>query len=349
MPDEQTFEMLWDCPSCGTTKLLAKTNRGCPNCGSPQDPAWRYFPAEGDATAVANYSFVGADVICANCQTPNSKAANFCVNCSAPLKDGVAVRTFGEQTRSDGSSFAQEDLKARRTAEKEATRGGSGGSSAKKPRGVPVFGIVAGIVAVIAIAVWAFNLTRTESVTVSGHFWQREIQVQRFQPVASSAWCDSLPLGAYNVSSFQAQRSSRSVPDGQTCQTVRRDNGDGTYSQRRECSTRYRQEPIYDRRCNFAVNTWVNTRKAVTSGSSQNPRPSWAVNFLEQPGSCLGCEREGGRAERLEIILKRARAADVRCTVASDVWQRVALGAELNIKVGQLAGDARCDSIQFSP
>jgi hypothetical protein len=345
MADEQIFEMLWDCPACGTRGLLARTNRACPNCGSPQDPSMRYFPAEGTAVAVVNPVYVGADVICPNCQTPNSKNANFCVNCSAPLKDAKAVRTFGEQTRAEGSSFAEEDLKARRRAEKEAARG----VKPAKPRASPLPLVIMALILIFAGGIWAFSLTRNETVTVAGATWQRSIQVQRFQPVSSSAWCDSMPIGAYNVSSFQAQRSTRSVPDGQTCQIVRRDRGDGTFSQSRECSTRYRQEPIYDRRCNFLINTWVNTRLAMTNGSGQTPAPFWPTNFLTNPGVCLGCEREGGRAQQLQLVIRRARGQDVTCTVPEDVWRRSTVGATLSVKVGRIVGDVRCDSVQFSP
>jgi hypothetical protein len=353
MSDERTFEMLWDCPACGTQKLLARSQRHCPNCGSPQDPAWRYFPAEDEATEVKNYTYVGADVICPNCETPNSKAANFCVNCAAPLKEGVTVKTLGTQTRGEGESFAQEDLKARRRAEKEAARGVSSRASGVPARGkgVPAWVWVLGLFAVLAVAVWAFSLTRDELVTVSGHTWQREIKVQEFRPVSGSAWCDSLPVGAYNVSSFSAIRSYREIPDGQTCRTVRRDNGDGTYSQRRECETKYRSEPIYDRKCNYVVNAWVYSRSATTRGESQQPAPFWAVQPLERPGSCLGCEREAGRSERYDILLRRPdpKNPDFRCKIPLDVWSRISVGQVVDMKVGYIAGDARCDTLKFRP
>jgi hypothetical protein len=349
MSDERTFEMLWDCPACGTQKLLARSQRHCPNCGSPQDPAWRYFPAEGDAVVVENYQYVGADVICPNCETPNSKAANFCVNCAAPLKEGVAVTPLASQSRAEGETFAQEDLKARRRAEKDTARGVS--RSAVGRRGIPAWAWVLGLIAVFAVAVWAFSLTRDEVVTVSGHTWQREIKIERFQPVSGSAWCDSLPFGAYNVSSFSAVRSYRQIPDGQTCRTVRSDNGDGTYSQRRECETNYRSEPIYDRKCNYVVNAWVYSRSARTAGESQVPAPSWASDPLERAGSCLGCEREGGRSERYDILLRRPnpKAPDFRCKIPLDVWSRLPVGASLDLKVGSIAGDARCDTLKFRP
>jgi hypothetical protein len=132
---------------------------------------------------------------------------------------------------------------------------------------------------------------------------------------------------------------------------VRRDNGDGTYSQRRECRTKYRQEPIYDRQCSYAVNTWVTARTAKTSGVSRLPDPFWPTNFLQQPGSCLGCEREGGRSEVYQLQLRRPnpKNPDFICKVPQDVWARVAENAALDVKVGQVAGDARCETMKFRP
>ena len=42
----KTYEMMWDCGFCGSSKLLGKTHRYCPGCGAAQDPSTRYFPPE---------------------------------------------------------------------------------------------------------------------------------------------------------------------------------------------------------------------------------------------------------------------------------------------------------------
>src|SRR4051812_38974182 len=88
--------MLWDCSSCGTKKLLGKTHRRCPNCGAPQDPSKRYFPAPGEEVAADGHVFVGADWVCAACTTPNSKAAQFCGNCGNPREGNAAAKLVGE-------------------------------------------------------------------------------------------------------------------------------------------------------------------------------------------------------------------------------------------------------------
>ena len=57
------FEMLWDCPNCGTDKLLGLTHRHCPNCGAAQDPSKRYFPADDQKVAVENHPYQGAELV----------------------------------------------------------------------------------------------------------------------------------------------------------------------------------------------------------------------------------------------------------------------------------------------
>ena len=54
--------------------------------------------------------------------------------------------------------------------------------------------------------------------------WARQVNVEHFTAVRASDWCDSLPAGAYSVNSTREQRSTRQIPDGQTCQEVRTDN-----------------------------------------------------------------------------------------------------------------------------
>ncbi len=348
MANERVFEMIWDCPACGTKKLLAKTNRACPNCGSPQEPLMRYFPAEGDAVSVANYTYAGSDVVCGHCQTPNSKLANFCINCAAPLQDANAIRTLGTQTRGEGRQFEQEDLKARLRSEKQAAQGSK---NPGEKRGPPLVGIVIAIFAVLGLTIWYFGRSKDEVVTVRGHTWEREVQVQRLQATPASAWCEGLPVGAYQISSFSAVRSTRNVPDGQVCRTERSDNGDGTFTQRRKCSTKYRSEPVYDRKCNFTLNTWVNVRTAKTSGAAQTPAPFWPSKALEKPGSCLGCEREGARSEKFEVLLKRPNPEnpDFRCPLPFDVWSNIGIGVVIDMKVGQVANEARCETMKFRP
>ena len=70
----------------------------------------------------------------------------------------------------------------------------------------------------------------------------------------------------------QEQRSTRRVPDGQECRTVRRDQGDGTFREERQCETKYRDEPVYDDKCTWSGQRWESDRtEEVSGGLSDTP------------------------------------------------------------------------------
>ena len=339
MPEEQRFEMIWDCRYCGNKKMLARTHRHCTTCGAPQDPSWRYFPNESEAVEVKDTTLAVADVICPSCKTPNAKSDQFCCNCGTPLTKAATVRTFGEETRSDGQQFAEVDLKARQEADKAAKYQ----KTASPPKQSNWSWLIV-VVALVIGAIWWFTRTKEATVNVVGHSWQREIKIDKFAAVPTTAWCDSLPVRAYSLRQYRAERSSRKVADGQTCKSVRRDNGDGTYSQRRVCQTNYRSEPVYDDRCDFLINTWVYARSAISNGTNlQNP-VTWANPNL-RTGSVLGAEREAGRSEKYTLNFAGTNTTAFSCEVAENLWRNSSLGAVFQLKVGKALGNANCDTL----
>lgn len=89
---DDTYEMLWDCKYCSQKKNLGLTHRCCPSCGSPQDPAARYFPSDAEKVAVKDHPFYGADVHCPACKAANSRNAKCCGQCGSPLDKAAAVQ-----------------------------------------------------------------------------------------------------------------------------------------------------------------------------------------------------------------------------------------------------------------
>jgi hypothetical protein len=156
--------------------------------------------------------------------------------------------------------------------------------------------------------VFLFTSTKETTATVAERSWAREIQIEQMARVSETAWCDSVPGDAYGVSRSREQRSTRQVPDGQTCHDERIDKGDGTFVKRRECTPRYRAEPVYDDRCRYQVNRWrsVRTLKADTQNALM---PVWPMvsnlnaNFLGGGMGALGSEREGTRRENYVLTL----------------------------------------------
>jgi hypothetical protein len=349
MSDEKTYEMLWDCKFCGTKKLLGKTHRFCPNCGAAQDPATRYYPSDEEKVAVEDHVYVGEDRICAACGTLNSASAEFCMQCGAPLSDAARAQRLTEQSRAEGEAFASSGSRdvAKEEFDAEMQRVGLQAAPGAKRGGLSPLAIgliVVGVLVVIGVLVALF-WKQDASVYVTGHSWERTIQIEQFGPQPDSAWCDSMPGGAYSISRRTEQRSSRQVPDGEDCRTVRTDQGDGTFTERRECTPRYRSEPIYDDRCYFTINRWSLGREARASGDSVSDTPMWPDTNIQNTGTCIGCEREGGRSETYRVML-RAGEANYVCTVPLERWQAMPIESTWRVDVGVISGQPDCNSIE---
>ena len=327
--EEVHYEMLWDCSQCNTTGLLGDTHRHCPTCGAAQDPTQRYFPKPGEEVEARNHRFVGVDWACAYCSTPNSAASAHCTNCGA-----------GQ----DGTKPVALVLDAP-TPEPLATPA----PAAKRSRvALWVFAAFA-----LLAVVLGFMLTSTheETATIASKNWQREIQIEKFGAVPGSAWCDSLPNDAYAISQSREQRSTRSIPDGQVCQDQRIDKGDGTFVKHRECTPRYREEPVYDNRCRYQVNRWRNYR-TIQTGPQTTATPMWpALNNLSTTGTMnglatngMGAERAGQRSESYVLQLQSGGKTH-SCNVPESVWAKYEQGAAAPVKV-RLTGGVDCSSLQ---
>ncbi|MBK8020252.1 MAG: zinc ribbon domain-containing protein [Chloroflexi bacterium] len=343
-----TYEMIWDCKYCGTQNLPARTHKFCPNCGAAQDPRSRRFPSDEEKKAVENYVKQGVDVICPACATPNAADANFCQQCGSPLENAQKVETQGEQVRREGDTFKAGEARnvEQVTYEKDLRAAGvlPNPAQAGKSNNLVLYAII-GVVAVVVIGLLVTIFWRRDaSATIAGHEWERSIAIETFAAVPGGTWCDSMPFGAYSISRSTEQRSSRQVPDGEECEVRRADNGDGTFSERRECYTVYRDEPIYDDYCTFMTNQWVYARSVEQTGQSLTDAPRWPLLQLNS-GTCLGCEREGGRDEAYVIQLQSGDKF-YECEVSYDQWQNASLGSGWNFQVSVVTGRPDCGSLE---
>jgi len=346
---EGVYEMLWDCKYCGTKKNLGKTHQFCPNCGSPQDPSWRYFPADDEKVAVKDHVYVGADVTCPSCGTTSSSAAEFCGRCGTPLKDVAKINAQAVRSGADGQKFSAEDVQARMNAAADAAVGRvapaakakSGGRGGSKWLYI-IGGIV--VLAVIGVLVATF-WTRESSAYVTGYRWERAINVEQLQAIPGSSSCDAVPLGAYSIDRRYEQVGSRSVPDGETCSNQQVDQGDGTFRQERVCETRYRQEPVMGYNCYYVVNTWSSSR-TVNADGDKSDDPYWPDTNVSNC-STLGCEREqnNGRSENYLLQL-RAGERDFECGVSLIEWEETPLEAAFTIEFGVVLNNPRCESLK---
>jgi len=346
------YEMLWDCPYCGTKKLLGKTHRHCPECGAPQDAEKRYFPSDDEKVAVKDHVYVGVDRLCASCGGASSARAKHCTGCGAALDDpGSGSREIGrrkseqvaEEQRFAAGSAQDIDAKAKADAELYAGMLGS-----RSRTGLYVFlGVAAAAVVGIVLAVLFSR--KDVSVQATGHSWLREIAIESFEARSDSSWCDELPAGAYRVSRTREVRSQREVPDGQTCNRRRIDNGDGTFREERECTPRYRKEPIYDDRCHYQVDSWGPSRTLTAKGEGLGQPPAWPDTSGLRRGSCLGCEREAGRTATYTLHLRDlSDGKTYSCDFPERVWTAVPVGTSFKTRAGRILRRLDCEKLLSS-
>lgn len=357
MSDERlgTYQMLWDCPACGTAALLARDDKQCRNCGAPQDPTRRYFPTPDQAQAVERAANIRVDRRCPACTSVVVAEAEFCVACGSPLADAKAVPRRTSQAATD-DGFAPDSARAAR-AEYDAARAAtsSGGSPAdtagdrardpaQRRRANRIGGVVIAIGVGGAATIGVMTWTRPVDVDVVARHWERHIDIEQYRTVHDSDWHDAMPADARNRSCYQEQRSTREVPDGETCHDARRDNGDGTFDLVRECETTYRSEPVYDTRCDYTVDRWRRRDTMTARGGPDDPLV-WPHVELAQPGNCLGCDREGPRRERFVVALRDADGLAHECDVPKSRWDALAEPTGWVIERGVVTDNVDCDTL----
>lgn len=326
---QPTYEMFWDCQYCGAKKLLGVTHRHCPSCGAAQDPGARYFPPEEEKVAVQDHIFYGADWACQSCQTPNSNRAEFCGNCGMP-KDGNKKVTLAHE-RTEKKKEAPPP-----PPPPEKKRGGFG---------MLLLGCLGiGFVGLILFCGLSMFWTRTDTATVTSHTWARTIQIQEFQSARGDDWCTDMPGQAYDVRQSQKEKDTQKVPDGEDCKTKNVDNGDGTFHQEEECTTRYRSEPIYADWCDYKIDKWVDVKPAEAKGDGLSP--AWPEPRLKTcSGTQLGCQREGSRKETYTLVLKDSGGTSHTCDVTESKWRGTKDGTALEVSKRVLGGGLDCSSL----
>jgi hypothetical protein len=350
--DLGTYEMLWDCPYCGQKKLLGVSQRHCPSCGGEQDPNKRYFPSDADKVAVKDHPFMGADLLCPFCQAPNSASANNCVACGGELGGSKVKKAAlrSEQVVGEGQAFGAEsaaDAKKDFAAQKAAQQPGY------KPPPAPSTGLSKGAkigiavgVSLLALILVAVFWKKTAALVVSGHSWERSIAVDEFGPVHQSEWCEHVPFDARFVTRHREVRSYNKVPDGETCTRRRVDKGNGSFSERKECTTKYKDVPVYADKCDFTVDRWHAISPITATGSSVADAPRWPEARL-RTGNCVGCQREGGRSESYTVQFANAKdKATYKCTFDATKWASMADGSKWKGKVGAMTGVLSCDTLE---
>lgn len=334
--EEGTYEMLWDCKYCGQKKNLGLTHRHCGGCGGPQDPTARYFPEEHEKVAVKDHPFVGADVTCPACQQAQARGVKCCTGCGRPLDDAAQVATRADVVQGPPPA-AYPAPPAAVAAPPTPAR-----SSSKVGCFVAIGGVLlVGLALVLTVVFWK----RESALEVTGHRWERSIEVERFDLVAQSAWCEELPAGASTTRRYQADRGTKSVPDGETCQTRKKDMGNGTFKQVKECTPKTKSIPVKADKCDYQLPAWAPARTAKETGSSTSG-VKWPATGITRTGASVGAEREGKRSEKFSVVFRDAKkGTDVTCHVDQGHWESFKKGDRYTGKVGVLSDDVDCSEL----
>jgi len=322
---ELVYEMVWDCRYCAAKKLLGLTHRHCPNCGAQQDPNARYFPADHEKVAVSSHEFVGADIKCRYCGGPSSRRARNCGQCGAPLAEG-------SQVEAQVTPPAQLPVAAAESL--PPTR-------ATWTIVVPILALVA-VAVVVVLLLWK----KEQAFAVASHSWRRSVSVERMGPAHESSWCSALPAAASDVSRHRVEHGKKQVPDGEDCKTQKKDRGDGTFKEERVCAPKYKDEPVYDDKCEYVVLKWSQARKETADGAALAPAPHWPVVTLARAAcSSVGCEREGARDESYTVVFRDDKGESYRCDFAQATWSSFAESARYSGKLRALVGSLDCGSL----
>lgn len=362
--DLGVYQMLWDCSYCGAAKLLARDHKHCPNCGGAQDPTWRYFPEDADKVKVEDHVYIGKDVICGACEAPNAAGAAYCGACGAELDGSKSVQLRASQAADEGQAFGADTARAAREehraaksaaaaarqAEADAAHGAPPPAPASASKGkLAGLGCLGVFVAMIVCAggfFWWSGRTTEATIEATARTWTTTIEVEEKQSVRESAWKESVPSGAERVSCRDEKRDSRSVPDGETCANVRKDQGDGTFKEVRECKPKTKQEAVMGQKCDYTVFKWARTREAKATGGPKDP-VAYPDPKLRRTGDCVGCERAGAKAERFTIQWKAAGdSRALSCDTTRSIWDKVQVGSKWKGPVGVNKGFVDCAKLK---
>ena len=201
--------------------------------------------------------------------------------------------------------------------------------------------IMGGVALFIIVLSMLYFIKEERQVTVSGHTWERSIDVEVFASVSDEGWEDEVPIKGYDKSCTEKQRDTERVADGEECTTVNKDNGDGTFQKVEECQTKYKEVPIYDDYCTFKIDKWATKRTEKATGSDLSP--AWPNPTIKTcPGERLGCEREGPRTQSYVVHFKDEEGEKFECDYTEKKWKSVPKDSSWNMQF-RLTGGIVCD------
>jgi hypothetical protein len=196
-------------------------------------------------------------------------------------------------------------------------------------------------VAAAAFAIWFLCIRkRTADLEVMEQRWRRAIAIEEWKEVEKETWQRDLPSGARTLGCRDKQYETRRIEDGQECSTKRIDKGDGTFEEREECRTKYREEPVMRTWCRYAIFQWTEVDRKVAQ-TTDGSEPAWPAATDLPKG-----RREGKREEVFELVVQEPKGGQHTCAVSQALWAKLPKGATAKGEVRARSGELVCDTVR---
>ena len=129
---------------------------------------------------------------------------------------------------------------------------------------------------------------------------------------------------------------------------VRVDQGDGTFREQEQCTTKYREEPVYADWCTYTVDRWEYERDLRASGNSLDEAPHWPeTNNLQSNERILEPEKDA-KVEHYVVYLKATDSDKTyECDYDQDRWATIPVESVWQLEVKR-AGSPVCSSLKKS-
>ncbi|MFT3712283.1 MAG: hypothetical protein QM817_31950 [Archangium sp.] len=139
------------------------------------------------------------------------------------------------------------------------------------------------------------------------HWWERRVDIERFDDWWGDGKCSTVPRGARVISRANLKTG-----------TQRQGN---------------RYVDVYEEMCTWKLLSWRSAREVTTQEKSA--APSWPQPTLAScdGGEETGCEREGRRDETLSLVVQTEDGGVTRCSIDAVRWNSTREGARVSIPV----------------
>jgi len=351
----------WDCPACGTKKILGPETR-CPNCGAPRPPRVKFYlvdeSEEVTEKAQLKAAKAGADWICGHCNAQNKASELLCHACGNPRDETsedreIQTRTYSQdEVPTTGGLHESEEAGDRYRREHRAKIESTPGYKRKRPKGL-IRLLLASPVLAAALFFLLKAFPQTIEVEVIGFEWERTIQFEHYEPVQKEDW--QVPPQASDVKSFRAIHHHEKVFKGYETRTrtVRdkvgeeryvcgqKDLGNGYFEDKyctrpiyQERQEEYQAEiydnvPVYKTKYRFTVMEWVAKSEYLQTLSGGDHDPRWPGQSAQRDADRW---RAGKKQESYRLIVREQDGDEHNEAVSYAYWAEREKGQKIPAK-----------------